>query len=654
MSNSVDARGKTLKPYLVESVSDQFNTAVSFERNKPDAKDFRDLGSPVSPLRIRSATVTAATSSSSSSSGSFGKPTPNSGTRKSDGGQGRSHSGEISGSSEESELVRSGTGRSCFSGGGVSSSVSSPSANVFPAGNICPSGKVAKTGMTSRKVMRSDVLGSGTGNYGHGSIFRAGAVDPGKMDAEEATKAGNEHYKKGQFSEAMGFYDRAVEVCSGNAACRNNRAAALCSLGRLGEAVKECEEAIRLNPSYGKAHHRLFFLYLRLGQVESARRHLLLVGRQLDHTEMLKLHTVERHLERCGEARKMGDWKSTLREADFTATTGADYSPLISALRAEALLHLHRLEEAESALSKALKYEMESSSPSSKFLGMLSNSYICFTQAQVEMALGRFENAMASVEKARQIDPHNIEVSVMWNNVNSVARARSQGNQYFKLGNFADACTAYSEGLKYDPLNPVLYCNRAACCSKLGQWVKSLEDCNEALRIHPTYIKALLRRAASYAKLEKWIEAVRDYDVLSRELPADTEVSEALFNAKVALKESRGEKASNMKFGGVVENILGLIELQAAVALPGVSIVYFMSASNHHCSQTTPSVEALCTRFPFLNFMKVEVSENQDIFKAENVRIVPTVKIYKNGARVKEMICPSLQVLEFSLQLYGI
>ncbi|KAK8937729.1 TPR repeat-containing thioredoxin TTL1 [Platanthera guangdongensis] len=275
---------------------------------------------------------------------------------------------------------------------------------------------------------------------------------------------------------------------------------------------------------------------------------------------MLKLHMVERDLERCGEASKMVDGKSTLREADFAATTGADFSPLICALRAEALLHLHRLEEAESALS---------SSRPSKFLGMLSNSYICFTQAQVEMALGRFENAMASVEKAGQIDPHNIEVSVMWNNVNSVARARSQGNQYFKLGNFADACTANSEGLKYDPLNPVLYCNRAACCSKLGQWVKSLEDCNEALRIHPTYIMALLRRAASYAKLEKSIEAVRDYDVLSRELPADTEVSEALFHAKVALKESRGEKASSMKFGGVVENIIGLIELQAAVALPG-------------------------------------------------------------------------------------
>ena len=39
--------------------------------------------------------------------------------------------------------------------------------------------------------------------------------------------------------------------------------------------------------------------------------------------------------------------------------------------------------------------------------------------------------------------------------------------------------------------------------------------------------------------------------------------------------------------------------------------------------------------------------------KAENVRIVPTFKIYKDGARVKEMICPSQQLLEYSVRHYG-
>lgn len=163
---------------------------------------------------------------------------------------------------------------------------------------------------------------------------------------------------------------------------------------------------------------------------------------------------------------------------------------------------------------------------------MLSNSYIYIVQAQVDMALGRwdfylqlnssnfsvnlelgfffffsffvyrFESAVTAAEKARQVDPGNIEISMAANNVRLVARARAHGNELFKSGNFAEACIAYGEGLKYDSYNPVLYCNRAACRFKLGQWEKSVEDCNEALRIQPSYTKALLRRAASYTKVK--------------------------------------------------------------------------------------------------------------------------------------------------------
>lgn len=139
--------------------------------------------------------------------------------------------------------------------------------NVLPAGNICPSGKIGRAGTAQpRTSTRSDVLGSGTGNYGHGSIMWGGSVsatNPGSTNFQEATKRGNEYYKRGLFLDALRWYDKAASVSPDNASCRSNRAAALIGLGRIGEALRECEEAVRLDPMNEKAHHRLAGLNLR-------------------------------------------------------------------------------------------------------------------------------------------------------------------------------------------------------------------------------------------------------------------------------------------------------------------------------------------------------------------------------------------------------
>lgn len=158
-----------------------------------------------------------------------------------------------------------------YSGGGSS---------LLPSGNICPSGKILKPVLPSRGPNRTDVLGSGTVNYGRGSIIRGGSgtypvpvavpASPltvkralGGSDPEELKRIGNELYRSGNFLEALALYDRAVAISPGNAACRSNRSAALTALGRLGEAVRECHEAVKLDPAYARAHKRLASLYVR-------------------------------------------------------------------------------------------------------------------------------------------------------------------------------------------------------------------------------------------------------------------------------------------------------------------------------------------------------------------------------------------------------
>ncbi|KAG5552024.1 hypothetical protein RHGRI_010192 [Rhododendron griersonianum] len=443
-------------------------------------------------------------------------------------------------SSSSSSGGSSGGGATC-----LTSSVSSPNATLYPTGNICPSGKVLKSNMGARTKTRPDKLGSGLANYGHGSIVRnthlAGELG---LDWEELKRAGNELYRKGNFVEALLLYDRAIAISPENAACRSNRAAALTMVGRLGEAVVECEEAVRLDPAYGRAHQRLASLYLR-------RPH------------------------GCSPLGQYSDPKYA-----FQCLFRSSYCRILigggtnSACKAEAFLKLHKLENADSSLSSITKLEPYPTSCSqTKFFGMLSEAYVLYVQAQVDMAFGRFENAVPAAEKACLIDFSNIEIAMLLNNVKLVIRARSQGKDLFDSGRFSDACTAYGEGLKYDLSSSVLYCNRAVCWSKLERWDESVEDCNRALKIQPNYTKALLRRAVSNAKLEHWAEAVRDYEILGRKLPVDNEVAESLLRAQVALKRLRLEEFNNANCTGELEEVSSLHRSKAAISSPGCGMV---------------------------------------------------------------------------------
>ncbi|KAI4321811.1 hypothetical protein MLD38_035148 [Melastoma candidum] len=691
-------------------LSDRLRHSLSCEPDKPDSREL-DLGSPVSPLMTRhngvnvapTATTTTTTSSSSSSSGSFsGRNAPCPVVRRPDSGP-NNHSDELSGSSDNSPTAGPGKAARAFGSGqarsepgsnsGAQSAVTSPPLNVLPAGNICPSGRVPKkdkdssqasqTGKGSNQNPRADVLGSGRGNYGHGSILRGGGPikvsgkvdsavmlpvysrpniaigDSGKraasgsaVDAEEMKRLGNDHYKRGNFHQALELYDKAIAINPVNAAYRSNRAAALTGLGRLGEAVVECEVAVRLDLKYWRAHLRLASLFLRLGQFENAKRCLSVSGQQADANELQKLQLLENHLGRCANARKVGDWKLVLRECDAAITAGADSCSQLFMCRVEALLKLHQLEEAEKNFKNVPRVGLLSESRTCvRFFGMLSEAYPAFVRAQVELALGRFDSAISMAERAAQIDPQNLEVSGLLNNVRLIARARVRGNDLFKSERFTEACLAYEEGLRLDPSNSVLYCNRAACWFKLGQWEHSIEDCNHALQVQPNYTKAILRRAASNSKLERWEEAVRDYEILRREIPDDNEVAEALFHAQVALKKSLGEEITNMKFGGEVEEVQTLEQFKSAISLQGVSVVYFKTSSDSQCKRMSPFLDSLCGRYPSISFLKVDAEECSTIASAENVRIVPTFKIYKNGYRVKEIVCPSRDVLEHSAGL---
>ncbi|MCO5573829.1 hypothetical protein L7F22_027604 [Adiantum nelumboides] len=467
-------------------------------------------------------------------------------------------------------------------------------------------------------------------------------------DPEEIKNAGNEYFRRGHFSEALMLYTKAVSLLPRSAAYRSNRAAALSAIGRLGEAVKECEDAIRLDFTCARAHQRVVSLYLRLGLMDRAKQHLNASGKQMDSLELQQLRTIDEHISKCIEARKRREWQNVIRESDAAVVAGADSAPQIFGYKSEALLGLHRHDDADGVCTAAQK--VESSLVKSGVI--LADPFLLMVRTHIDMALGRFEGAVEAAKSAAKIDPHNETLAALLRKAQSVCHNRTTGNELFKAGRFFEALAVYAEGLESDPTNAVLLCNRAACRSKLGQWEKAVEDCDAALRVQPNYTKALMRRANCWTKLERWDDALQDYEHLRRKMPEDREVARGLFDVQVAMKKLQGEDTHKMKFGGDVEEVLSDEQFQEAISSPGLSVVQFVTKWSERCRQLAPFVDDLCKRNPCVNFLRVDVEDNPYLAKFECVSFIPTFKIYKSGQKLKEILGPTEQSLEYALRHY--
>ncbi|KAL0448702.1 UNVERIFIED_CONTAM: Inactive TPR repeat-containing thioredoxin TTL3 [Sesamum latifolium] len=265
-----------------------------------------------------------------------------------------------------------------------------------------------------------------------------------RMDPEELKILGNEDYKNGRFAEALALYDAAISIDPNKASYRSNKSAALAALGKLLEAAFECREAIRIEPSYQRAHNRLATLYVRLGEAEKAVYHFKQSGPEADPDAMNKAKTVQIHLNKCTDAKSRGDWNGVLRETNLAIEAGADSAPLILGLKAEALLKINRREEAIQTMQNCPNFDIDDCT---KFFGPTGSASLLLYRAQFNLDVGRFDDAVAAAQRATKLDPNNMEATAMLRRTKAVASARANGNELFKVARYSEASIAYGEGL---------------------------------------------------------------------------------------------------------------------------------------------------------------------------------------------------------------
>ncbi|KAJ0175156.1 hypothetical protein K1T71_009297 [Dendrolimus kikuchii] len=93
----------------------------------------------------------------------------------------------------------------------------------------------------------------------------------------------------------------------------------------------------------------------------------------------------------------------------------------------------------------------------------------------------------------------------------TVEELKNKGNECVKEGKFIEAVLHYTQGVKMDPNNYVLYSNRSYAFLKLDQHYLSLQDANETVRLQPQWAKGYFRRAEVEAASGLYDEAIISY-----------------------------------------------------------------------------------------------------------------------------------------------
>ncbi|XP_038199460.1 sperm-associated antigen 1 isoform X1 [Arvicola amphibius] len=345
-------------------------------------------------------------------------------------------------------------------------------------------------------------------------IDTAGLTEKEKcLLANREREKGNEAFHAGDYEEAVMYYTRSLSALP-TVSAYNNRAQAEIKLQRWGSALHNCEKALELEPGNVKALLRRATTYKHQNKLQEAREDLQRVLCVEPHNDVAK--------------KTLAEVESELKKAEPASEPQTKGKRMV-------------IEEVENSGDEGEKGSRDkgeeggADTGEASFLSGSANcSYPCAMGNIQKKLMGRSEGGRRSrrgrtprpraeqpggpreTETASSTDdPHPGEPRAS----QDPGDLKSQGNELFRSGQFAEAASQYSAaiaqletaGSESAGELSILYSNRAACYLKEGNCSGCIQDCNRALELHPFSVKPLLRRATAYETLEQYGKAYVDY-----------------------------------------------------------------------------------------------------------------------------------------------
>ncbi|KAE8599281.1 hypothetical protein XENTR_v10017126 [Xenopus tropicalis] len=335
--------------------------------------------------------------------------------------------------------------------------------------------------------------------------------------AENEKEKGNEAFRSGDYQEAIVYYSRSISVFP-SAAAYNNRAQAEIKLSNWRKALNDCERVLELDPGNTKAYLRRATAHKNLANYKAATTDLNRVLSQEPDNPVAKKEfaEVEELLQKAEEASRCKGRKIVIEDIE-----GSDEDEAGVSVGGEPAGEHSDMGNAHN------KPFPKKNCPRSEECGAPSH-----TQNGVKKDCGNGQQPRKPCE-GDSLKQNRVPIPGTENTAKSeikevkpsseplptAARLKSEGNQLFKNGQFAEAALKYSEAIENVKNTrsenaeelAILHSNRAACHLKDGNSRECIEDCNRALELQPFSVKPLLRRAMANESLERYRPAYVDY-----------------------------------------------------------------------------------------------------------------------------------------------
>ena len=182
------------------------------------------------------------------------------------------------------------------------------------------------------------------------------------VEADELRKKGNEAYRNGECAEAESAYKSAIDALEScdialvepsHLTLRTNRAAALMALGRMRQALEECERVLEINPTNVRALSRAGNCCVKLGNLVAAKAHVDailsapgatpedLLSANEQHQKIL-VASVERDRLVGNDAYRRGDYRGALTWYDAALEAAKDATETDALAAVKVGLHTNR------------------------------------------------------------------------------------------------------------------------------------------------------------------------------------------------------------------------------------------------------------------------------------------------------------------------